>query len=94
MPQPETRYARNGDAYIAYQTVGEGPLDLVYSGGLITNVDLPMLGFPRGRALLHAPGLVRPPDHFRPPRHRLVRQVRILNFAQCSCAALPIAPNV
>jgi class 3 adenylate cyclase len=40
MPQPETRYARNGDAYIAYQTVGEGPLDLVYSGGLITNVDL------------------------------------------------------
>ena len=26
---PETRYAKNGDANIAYQVVGEGPLDLV-----------------------------------------------------------------
>jgi class 3 adenylate cyclase len=27
---PETRYARNGDIHIAYQVVGDGPLDLVY----------------------------------------------------------------
>jgi pimeloyl-ACP methyl ester carboxylesterase len=26
---PETRYAKKGDAHIAYQVVGEGPLDLV-----------------------------------------------------------------
>lgn len=45
MPQPQTRYARNGDAYIAYQTVGEGPLDLFYAGGLVTQVDL-MWDFP------------------------------------------------
>jgi class 3 adenylate cyclase len=27
---PETRYARAGDVHIAYQVVGEGPVDLVY----------------------------------------------------------------
>jgi hypothetical protein len=27
---PETRYVRSGDIHIAYQVVGEGPLDLVY----------------------------------------------------------------
>lgn len=27
---PETRYAKSGDLYIAYQVLGEGPLDLVY----------------------------------------------------------------
>lgn len=27
---PETRYARAGDVHIAYQTVGSGPVDLVY----------------------------------------------------------------
>ncbi|MGH8541646.1 MAG: adenylate/guanylate cyclase domain-containing protein [Stenotrophobium sp.] len=40
MPQPQTRYARAGEAYIAYQIVGEGPIDLIYSGGLITHLDL------------------------------------------------------
>ncbi|MGH8504380.1 MAG: adenylate/guanylate cyclase domain-containing protein [Stenotrophobium sp.] len=40
MPQPQTRYARAGESYIAYQVVGEGPIDLIYAGGLITNVDL------------------------------------------------------
>jgi class 3 adenylate cyclase len=28
--QPDTRYAKSGDVHIAYQVVGEGPLDLVY----------------------------------------------------------------
>jgi class 3 adenylate cyclase len=27
---PETRYARSGGTYVAYQAVGDGPLDLVY----------------------------------------------------------------
>ena len=27
---PKTRYARSGDVHIAYQVVGEGPIDLVY----------------------------------------------------------------
>src|SRR5688572_26819296 len=27
---PETRYAKSGDVHIAYQVVGDGPIDLVY----------------------------------------------------------------
>src|SRR5918999_640019 len=37
---PETRYARSGDVNIAYQVVGEGPFDLVYVPGWISNVEL------------------------------------------------------
>lgn len=40
MPAPLTRYARNGDDCIAYQVFGEGPIDLVYAGGLVSHVDL------------------------------------------------------
>jgi hypothetical protein len=29
MTTPPIRYAENGDVHIAYQVVGEGPLDLV-----------------------------------------------------------------
>jgi class 3 adenylate cyclase len=37
---PETRYAKSGDVNIAYQVVGEGPLDLVYVPGWISNIEL------------------------------------------------------
>jgi class 3 adenylate cyclase len=37
---PETRYAWNGDVALAYQIVGDGPVDLVYLQGWISNVDL------------------------------------------------------
>jgi pimeloyl-ACP methyl ester carboxylesterase len=37
---PETRYARSGDVNIAYQVVGDGPLDLVYVPGWVSNIDL------------------------------------------------------
>jgi pimeloyl-ACP methyl ester carboxylesterase len=37
---PETRYARSGDVNIAYQVVGEGPLDLVYVPGWVSNIEL------------------------------------------------------
>jgi len=37
---PETRYAKSGDLSIAYQVVGEGPLDLIYVPGWISNVEL------------------------------------------------------
>jgi class 3 adenylate cyclase len=39
-PQAETRYAKSGDVNIAYQVVGEGPRDLVYVPGWISNVEL------------------------------------------------------
>jgi pimeloyl-ACP methyl ester carboxylesterase len=38
--RPETRYARSGNLNIAYQVAGEGPLDLVYVPGWISNVEL------------------------------------------------------
>jgi pimeloyl-ACP methyl ester carboxylesterase len=38
--RPETRYARSGEVNIAYQVVGEGPLDLVFVSGWVSNLDL------------------------------------------------------
>jgi class 3 adenylate cyclase len=40
MSSPPTRYARSGDASIAYQVVGEGPIDLVLVLGFATHLDL------------------------------------------------------
>jgi class 3 adenylate cyclase len=37
--RPQTRYAKSGDISIAYQVVGEGPLDFVIVPGWISNVD-------------------------------------------------------
>jgi class 3 adenylate cyclase len=36
----ETRFAKSGEAHIAYQVVGEGPIDLVYVQGWISNIEL------------------------------------------------------
>jgi class 3 adenylate cyclase len=38
--EPETRYARAGDASVAYQVFGDGPLDLIGAFGPASNVDL------------------------------------------------------
>jgi pimeloyl-ACP methyl ester carboxylesterase len=35
----ETRYAKSGDVHIAYQVVGDGPIDLVLVPGLFTHVE-------------------------------------------------------
>jgi pimeloyl-ACP methyl ester carboxylesterase len=37
--RPETRYARSGDVSIAYQVVGEGPLDLIFVSGWVSHLD-------------------------------------------------------
>lgn len=37
---PETKYARSGDVNIAYQVFGQGPLDLVYVPGFISNLEV------------------------------------------------------
>lgn len=39
-PFAETRYAKSGDCYIAYQTTGEGPIDLVCVLGYVTHLEL------------------------------------------------------
>jgi hypothetical protein len=36
---PETRYAKSGDVHIAYQVLGDGPIDLVYVPGFASHVE-------------------------------------------------------
>ncbi len=36
---PETRYARSGELHIAYQVVGDGPMDLIYVPSWISQVE-------------------------------------------------------
>jgi len=36
---PEIRFAKSGDVHIAYQVVGDGPVDLVYVPGFVSNVE-------------------------------------------------------
>lgn len=39
MTQPETKFAQSGDVSIAYQVLGEGPLDLVHVPGLVSHLE-------------------------------------------------------
>ena len=39
LPRPETRYARSDDLHIAYQVVGDGPIDLVFIQGMASHVE-------------------------------------------------------
>ena len=39
MEAPETRYVAVGDADVAYQVVGDGPLDLLYCYGLGSHIE-------------------------------------------------------
>lgn len=39
MDVPKTRYAKSGDVHIAFQVVGEGPLDLVYVPGFVSHIE-------------------------------------------------------
>ena len=38
--QPETRYATSGEISIAYQVAGDGPFDIVFIPGFVSNVEL------------------------------------------------------
>jgi pimeloyl-ACP methyl ester carboxylesterase/DNA-binding CsgD family transcriptional regulator len=40
MTLPETRYAKSGEVRIAYQVVGQGPLDLVLVPGCLSNLEV------------------------------------------------------
>ena len=39
MKHPETRYAKSGDVNIAYQVVGDGPVDLVFVPGWVSHLE-------------------------------------------------------
>lgn len=38
-PLPETRYALSGDVNVAYQTMGEGPIDIVMVPGVVSHIE-------------------------------------------------------
>lgn len=40
MSIPETQYAKSGDVNIAYQVIGDGPIDLVFVPGFVSHVEL------------------------------------------------------
>ncbi len=40
MERPRTHYAKSGDINIAYQVVGEGPVDLIVVPGWFSHVDM------------------------------------------------------
>src|SRR5437660_9370729 len=40
MPSGDVHYAKNGDVHIAYTVVGNGPIDLVYTAGIWSNLDV------------------------------------------------------
>ncbi len=40
MRSPETRYAKSGNVRIAYQVIGNGPIDLVFVPGFLSNLDV------------------------------------------------------
>ncbi|MGH9050613.1 MAG: adenylate/guanylate cyclase domain-containing protein [Acidimicrobiia bacterium] len=37
---PETRYAKSGDVHLAYQVIGDGPIDLVLFGTFVSHVEM------------------------------------------------------
>lgn len=53
----DVNYAQSGDVNIAYQVVGDGPIDLVFVAGAITNLEV-LWEDPRLSAFLRAAGSV------------------------------------
>lgn len=51
-PLPQTRYAENDGLHIAYQTIGDGPLDIVIVPGFVSHVER-VWDFPPCRRFLH-----------------------------------------
>jgi pimeloyl-ACP methyl ester carboxylesterase len=39
MAAPITRYVKSDDVYIAYQVIGDGPQDLLFVPGFVSNVE-------------------------------------------------------
>ena len=69
LSEPETRYVKSGDAHIAYQVVGDAPVDLI----VVARLHLPSrggVGIAGARGLLSALGVVLPVDPVRQARHR------------------------
>ena len=72
---PDTRYARSGDLRIAYQVVGQGPIDLVFVLGFISNIDL-IWDDPVFAEITQPPRGFLAPDPFRQTWYRPLRPDR------------------
>ena len=65
---PPVRYARSGDVNIAYQVLGDGPLDLVFVMGWVSHIEYLLAG--AGLREVSAPaGVVLPFDRLRQAGH-------------------------
>jgi hypothetical protein len=71
MRTPPTKYAKSGDAAIAYQVVGDGPIDLVLVLGFVTHLELQWESPALARSL-QADQLILTPDPLRQARYRVV----------------------
>lgn len=38
--RPQVKYIPSGDVHIAYQVIGEGPIDIIFIGGFVSHLDL------------------------------------------------------
>ena len=56
---PEVQYARNGDTALAYQVVGDGPVDVAFLTGFVSNLDLAWEYPPYARFLRRLAGFSR-----------------------------------
>jgi pimeloyl-ACP methyl ester carboxylesterase len=48
---PKTQYAKKGEVSIAYQVIGDGPIDLILVNGIMAHMDL-IWAEPQGNAVL------------------------------------------
>jgi len=63
MSTPETRYAKSGDVNVAYQVLGDGPLDLVMAWGWIQHLDFQWMNPTIARSI--KPAAIRGPSSSR-----------------------------
>ena len=69
---PETHYAKSGEVNIAYQVVGDGPLDLVHVPGYVSNLE-EVWEEPHAREVPGTARVVLAADPVRQARHRTLR---------------------
>ena len=74
MDTPRTSYAKSGDVHVAYQVLGDGPVDLVYVQGAFTHIGV-MWELPAFSTVLPTAEFVFPTD--------LVRQTGNGAFRPC-----------
>ena len=75
MAPPQTRYAKSGAVNIAYQMVGDGPVDLVLVPGFVSHLEVAWEQ-PRLAHLLNRLAALLAADRVRQARHRHVRPGR------------------